>query len=199
MQPNRRQLQKEQTRRRILEASYRVFSSRGFTATTAEIAREAGVAHGSVFAHFPTLNSLLTCLLSEFGDVIGGRLHTLSEQQASVRLFLEAQLDILQEFEGFYIRLITDVSLLPPEAKTILFEIQSTAAYHFCRAVEAEKEAGRIKNIPSCLLFHSWLGLLHYYLQNKELFAPEGSVLRRYRAELIAVYLELIRNQQEKQ
>lgn len=194
MQTNRRQLQKKQTRRSILEAAYRTFSRRGFTATTAEIAKEAGVAHGSVFAHFPTLNSLLICLVSEFGEAIGSRLHLLSKHQESIGAFLDAQLDILREFEGFYIRLVSESSLLPPEANMILAEIQSTTAYHFCQVADAEKEAGHIKNIASYMLFNIWLGLLHYYLQHRELFAPEGSVLERYGAELTTAYLALIQN-----
>lgn len=51
-------------RAQILEAAGRVFARRGFRgATTREIAREAGVAEGTLFRYFPTKRHLLLALL----------------------------------------------------------------------------------------------------------------------------------------
>jgi AcrR family transcriptional regulator len=42
----------------ILDAARQVFLVRGFSATTAEIARKAGIAEGSIFRRYPTKNHL---------------------------------------------------------------------------------------------------------------------------------------------
>lgn len=56
-----------ETRARVVEAAYNLFSTRGYSNTgTADIAREADVSEGSIFYHFGSKRALLTEL---------GRLH----------------------------------------------------------------------------------------------------------------------------
>ena len=51
---------KQETRQRILDASRELFRSQGFeTATTRDIAREAGIATGTLFNYFPTKESIV--------------------------------------------------------------------------------------------------------------------------------------------
>ena len=58
---------KEETRRRLLESARKLFTERGFFETRAsDIAHAAGVAHGTVFAHFGSKAGLLLCMLEEF-------------------------------------------------------------------------------------------------------------------------------------
>src|SRR4051812_5490623 len=46
-------------RARVLTAAEAVFAARGTSASTEEVAREAGVGIGTVFRHFPTKEALL--------------------------------------------------------------------------------------------------------------------------------------------
>lgn len=50
-------------RARVLEAAETVFAAKGFSASTEEIARAAGVGVGTVFRHFPTKKDLLTAIM----------------------------------------------------------------------------------------------------------------------------------------
>lgn len=50
-------------RAKVLEAAERVFTGRGESASTEEIAREAGVGVGTVFRHFPTKEDLLQAVV----------------------------------------------------------------------------------------------------------------------------------------
>ena len=69
------------TRRKILEAALRVFSRKGFNgATTSEIAREAGVAEGTIFRYFETKKDLL---LKAADPVIMGSLRNILESTAT--------------------------------------------------------------------------------------------------------------------
>ncbi|MFJ3456783.1 TetR/AcrR family transcriptional regulator [Scandinavium goeteborgense] len=52
----------EEKRRAILESSARIISEQGLSATTAFIAKEAGISTGSLFTYFPDKNSLLNQL-----------------------------------------------------------------------------------------------------------------------------------------
>jgi len=189
----KRQLQKEQTREKIIAAALRVYSEQGFAAPTTAIANEAQVSHGSVFLHFPTVESLLLCLLDSFSQDLTRELHTLSASGGDIEKLLPMHIDVLIMHEGFYKRLTTEAAYLPEEAKNTFIAIQSTVSIHFLQALEQEISAGRIKPIPFHMLFNTWLGLVHYYLLNCELFAPGESVLTRHKDSLINCFMALIK------
>jgi len=59
----------EQTRGRLIDAAARTFERRGYEgATVAEIAREAGVTTGAIYAHWPTKAELLVDALRAHGE-----------------------------------------------------------------------------------------------------------------------------------
>ena len=189
----KRSLQKAQTRKRIIAAAKKIYSEYGFLAPTADIASEARVSHGSIFVHFPTVEDLLTSLLELFSRDIGAELHSLSDSASDISKLLEKHINVLIKHEHFYKRLIRESAYLPEEAKNTFIAIQSTVSIHFLEALEPEMAAGKIKNIPFHLLFNTWIGLVHYYLLNSELFAPGTSVLKRHKNTLIKCYLALIK------
>ncbi|MCL1810189.1 MAG: TetR/AcrR family transcriptional regulator [Clostridiales bacterium] len=195
MQKNKRQIQKEQTRKKIIEAAYKVYSKNGFKSATSTVADEAGISHGLLFLHFPTLDDLLACLLAEFESTLCAKFQKLATAESSIEELLSAHVGILSEHEDFYARLVAETVLLPKEAKTALANVHACFASHFCMVVNREIENGVLKKLPTAILFNTWLGLLHYYLQNRDVLAPGGSVLSRYKKLLIFTYCELARRQ----
>lgn len=192
MKENKRQLQKEATRKLILQAAYEVYSREGFDATTNRIAKEAQIAHGSIFVHFPTVEDLRASLLEQFGRDINAELHELSDNCGTLEEFLYAHIDILAKHQKFYKRLIAESSRLPETARYVYVSIQSTVSFHMSRVLENYQEGGKIKVLPIHFIFNTWLGLIHYYLSNQELFAPEDNVLNRYKEELVGNFLKLL-------
>lgn len=67
-----RQMQKEDTRRIILNSAYRLFAEKGYAKTTMRsLAKEAGVGLGTISKHFPDKPSLLAAAFQEdLGRVI---------------------------------------------------------------------------------------------------------------------------------
>ena len=189
----KRQLQKEQTREKIINAAIKIYTEHGFSAPTTVIADEAQVSHGSIFVHFPTVEDLLMCLLDSFSQDINMELHSLAESGCDIEKLLAMHIDVLIKHESFYKRLIREAVNLPNEAKNTFIAIQSTVSIHFLQTLEDDISAGKIKNIPFHMLFNTWLGLIHYYLLNGELFAPQGSVLARYKNTLIECFMVLIK------
>ena len=189
----KRQLQKAQTKEKIITAAMKVYSEQGFAAPTTAIADEAQISHGSVFVHFPTVESLLLCLLDSFSQDLTRELHSLSEYGNDIEKLLEMHIEVLIKHEDFYKRLINESVYLPVEAKNTFIAIQSTLSIHFLQVLEPEIKAGNIKNVPFHLLFNTWLGLVHYYLLNGNLFAPRDSVLVRYKSILIKCFVTLIK------
>jgi len=189
----KRDKQKLETRRQILEAAIRVFSRDGILAsTTADVAREAGLSHGSVFVHFGSQEGLVVATVEDFGKTVSLRLHELAEAKAGTREVLEAHLKAIGEREAFYARLVVEVPLLPEKQRASLVLIQSAISFHLSPAIEADTKTGRIKPMPLALLFNTWVGLVHYYLANSKLFAPGASVIERRGKELLDHFMSLI-------
>ena len=71
--PRRRE--PERKRARLLAAARRLFAERGYAATTtAQLARAAGVAEGTVFHHFPSKRALLEAVAGEYGRGLAERM-----------------------------------------------------------------------------------------------------------------------------
>ncbi|MBW1723447.1 MAG: TetR/AcrR family transcriptional regulator [Deltaproteobacteria bacterium] len=188
-----RKTQKQQTRQRLLRVAFRQFSEKGLTATrTLDIARKAGVAHGTIFVHFPSREELLVKVIEKFGEKVTRKMHELAYRGKGVRDVLEAHLEGLAQYEAFYGRLVAERHLLPRQARDTLLGIQSAISFHLFEAAQKEMAAGKIKQVPMHLLFNTWIGLVHQYLQNRDLFAPGGSVIARYGSELLDHFMKLL-------
>jgi AcrR family transcriptional regulator len=189
----RRAVQKDQTRRKILDAAYSLFSQRGFLdVNTIDIAEEAGISHGALFLHFSTRDDLVNAVISKFGDEIAKRTHDLLESRSSLREILEAHLECIRENESFYSRLLRDIHSLPKNAGLQLTCILSAVSHHIFLAAQREIENGNIVPVAPNLLFNTWIGLLHHYLMNRELFVGTGSVVERHGKNLIDHFMKLL-------
>ena len=197
MVQTKRQEQKVQTRRKILDTAFRLYAVRGFSTPTNIITKETGLSHGAIFLHFPTRESLQLQVLENFTREIGDKLHELSKTGGKISDLLYTHIGILEEYESFYKNLISEISNLPDGTKTLLIALHSVMSFHFGDVIEKEKKKGRVKKIPLHMLFNTWLGLLHYYLQNSELFTTGKSVLKNRKDELVKNFVLLISSEGE--
>jgi len=185
--------QREATRQRVLAAATRLVEQRGFTATrTADVARATRLSHGAVFVHFPSRKERDLAVAAAIGRAITDRLHALARDGQSFRDVLRAHVRCIEEHEAIYARLLVEGPLLPKEVGRTWTAIQSAVAHHLGRVAGPAMQAGAIRAMPLHLLFNTWIGLLHHYLVNRALFAPDGSVLATHGETLVAHYLALV-------
>jgi AcrR family transcriptional regulator len=193
MKQTKRQLQKEQTQQRILESAIEVFARQGILVTRmSDIAEEAGVSHGTVFAHFESQEALLSAVIEQFGLRMGQRTHALATASSSLRDVLLAHLKGIQENEAFYTRLVIETRGLLKVARETLISIQSAISFHISQAAERAMDNGTITKMPISLLFNTWVGLVHYYLANGDMFSPDGTVIETCGEVLIDHFMKLI-------
>ena len=188
-----------QTHSRLITCAMQVMAEQGLVlARTADIAARAGLAHGTVFAHFPSRDELLCAVIEELGSRVARRMHDLAERGGGLADILGAHVQGLIENERLYARLIAECGSIPPRARTTLVMIQSAVSFHLEAAVERETREGLLRPMPLHLLFNTWVGLLHHYLIHADLFAPgEPSVLRRYGESLVHHFHALVSSHQE--
>ncbi len=189
----KRSERKAQTRTRLLETAAELFSVHGVLAVkTAAITKTAGVSHGTLFVHFPTREDLVAAVISLRARDVMDRIHRAAEGSEGLRGVLEAHLAGLGEHERFYAHLVAESPSLPPYARHTLLGIQAAISHHLRRAAEPAMAAGELRDVPMHLLFNTWIGLVHHYLVNRDLFVPEGSVLAEHGPTLIDHYLALL-------
>lgn len=194
MKENKRNVQKELTRKKLIEVAIKLFGDNGILNTkTIDISKEAGVSHGTVFSHFKTQEELLDTVIEEVGDRIVSKLQDLIDVKGSLEEILKAHINGLIEFEKFYTRLIIERRLLPESASNIYIIIQSSISFHIGEVLKKEIAKGKIIDTPIHLLFNSWVGLIHYYLTNGDLFTNDESILNNYGQDLINHYIKLIK------
>ncbi|OPX44083.1 HTH-type transcriptional regulator MtrR [Ruminiclostridium hungatei] len=192
MRKTMRQIKKEKTKELILETAYELFSRQGILNTRmSDIAQAAGVSHGTVFLHFETQESLIAGVVEFYCRSIAGRTHELAESCANLQDFLIAHLQGITEYESFYSRLVIENRMLPVSAREVWINMQSAVSQHFSQVMDHDRQSIRT-DVPLSMLFNMWMGLIHYYLENSDLFAPGESVLQRYSKELCNNYYKLI-------
>lgn len=190
---SQRQKKKLETRKLLIDTALDEFAKAGLINTrTSDIAAAANVSHGTVFAHFPTREILLNEVIEEFGIGITSRLHELVNINSGMKEVLRAHLKGIRENEIFYTRLVSEGHLLNESARNSWIMIQSSISFHIIQVAEKEIKAGTIRDMPVNMLFNTWVGLIHYYLVNRDLFAPGESVLERHSNGLVEHYMNLI-------
>lgn len=194
MKKTQRQLQKEQTRNSIIEAAFIEFAKSGIISTkTSDIANAANVSHGTIFSHFPNKEILIDEVISEFKTIIATRLHELSLGSCEMKEILKAHIIGISEYEDFYTRLILESRMLNKSARNTVISLQSTIAVHIIEIAEKDMINGSIKMMSLDLFFNTWLGLVHYYILNSDLFEGKGLFYERYGDMLIEHFLNLVR------
>jgi AcrR family transcriptional regulator len=185
--------QRAQTRQDILAAARRVFEARGFVgASTQDVAREAGVSHGSVFAHFGARDALISAVVDD--AILAAE--TITRQRLkgtrSIGEVLKGHLEGLIQHEEIYARIVVERPFLPEAVQARIVEINAAVASHIFDALTSSGFAKSLKVEPR-FAFNTWLALIHHYLMNRDLFAPSDSVLTVKGGELIQNYLAMIR------
>ena len=194
MQAATRQEQKAATRDRLVNAAMALFARKGIVqTTTADIARSIRMSHGVVFLHFPKRDDLVIAVIDEFGRRLGVEFRQALEQDLGLRAVLRAHLRVLAEFEPFYARLVTEAPLLPPKVRSTLLMLHAAVSQRLFLALERERKAGRARRLERPLLFNTWIGLVHHYLVNRDMFAAGDSVIAEQGDTLVQHFMTLVK------
>jgi AcrR family transcriptional regulator len=188
-----RDRQRLETRQRILLAACAAFGRAGFSLVrTQDIALEAGVAHGSVFAHFKSREALIAAVVEETVVAAANRVRHELRVAHCTRDVLHVHLGALSEHEGLYANIIRERTILPAHVQARITEVNSGVASSLLACLEREGGDAPLKVEPH-FAFNCWLALAHHYLLNRDLFAPGRSVLTERADELVRNYLAMIR------
>ena len=190
---NKRQTQKQFTREKIIAAAKQIFIEKGIINTaTSQIAEMAGIAHGTLFLHFPNKDSLVIELLdvelSKFSDGI----KQLIVKTTDIDKILDQYLNLIQEEEGFFSSLARELPTYKNELRRKILFRESLIREHFHQVIEKgiEQNIYAKIDIPSALTF--LFGTINYYLSMKTSFVQEGSVIEKFHDQIIEIFMKIL-------
>ena len=168
---------------RILEASIKVFSEKGFSAaTTSEIAKNAGVAEGTIFRYFKTKKDILRGILIQTINLVGEKL--VIEQVEKILLdnadkdlhttLKELLYDRLKLVDSIFpmARVIITEALFHEDVREAVFEhIIAKALNVFPLFLQRMAEKGVLRNdLEPEILFRSIIGNMAILIAQKKMF-----------------------------
>lgn len=181
---NKREQQKEFTRKKLFDAAVQTYGYKGFLNTSIDdLTKFAGISHGNFFVHYAKREDLIIKVIEEIGKTIYERFLELADEKMDLENILGIHLDVIQENEAIYYYLVTEGPFLPKQARTAIFILQNGISHWINKAVSPVKF-----DFPFHYFFNLWLGNLHYYLQNRDVFSPEKSVIEKYRVDFIKMF-----------
>lgn len=189
-----RKEQKEKTRSGLVEQAEHLFAKKGIAyTTTADIAKSLKLSHGALFVHFQTRDDLIKAVVDEFGERLSSSLGKRFSEDLSLKELLKAHLNVLAEFEDFYMRLISESQVLPPHIRSIVYSMNASLSYRFYRAAKVEMASGNIKKISQISFFNTWMALVNYHIMNRDLFSEKTPILNEIGDELLRNFYFLIK------
>jgi len=166
-QTNQRKKTVEKRRQDILEASLKIFAQKGYNgSTTAEIARAAGVAEGTIFRHFATKKDLLFAVLEP--KVLNGLIELDKEHREDTpieffRCFLIDRLELLRE-NAPLVRFMFAEAQYHPEVREALFKGILGQGIPIIRPwFEKGVERGDFRDLPFLPTMRSFMGMVMFY------------------------------------
>lgn len=189
-----RQEQKEKTRLGLVNQAESLFAKQGIsTTTTSDIAKAFKVSHGTLFVHFPTRDDLIKAVVDQFGEKLSAAIGSSCSSDLKLKELLKGHLSVLAEFEDFYMRLVSESQALPPHIRSIFYSMNASLSYRIYKAAKADMDKGQIKKMTQVHFFNTWIGLIHYYILNRDLFSEKTPILIEVGEDLLRHFLNLIK------
>lgn len=157
----------EERRQAIREAGLRIFAQKGYNgSTTAEIARAAGVAEGTIFRHFATKKDLLIAVLEP--KVLDGLIQLDTEHSEDTptnffRRFLRNRLELIKENNSL-VRLMFAEAQYHIEVRDALFKGILGQGISIIRPwFEKGVERGDFRDLQFLPTMRSLMGMVMFY------------------------------------
>lgn len=157
----------EERRQDILEAALSIFTKKGYNgSTTAEIARAAGVAEGTIFRHFATKKELLIATLKPKlldGIIYLDKHHKEASPEEFFRCFLKNRLALIKENDALF-RFMFAEAQYHREVKEALFKVIFEQGVKIVKPwYEMGVERGDFRPLPFIPTLRSFMGMVMFY------------------------------------
>lgn len=163
------------TKDRILRAALKLFSQKGYLATTTkDIAREANIAEVTLFRYFPTKEKLFKEVLESqsFIPTLKDLLAKIEKTDYKIALKTVAlyYLTLLKQKRDLICIMHSEIFQYPEEIRTIQSKMLNELSLVFSNYLEDIKKRGVLRNIDTKYASMGYFGMLFNLFIKKELF-----------------------------
>lgn len=184
---------KQETRLKILAAAKAELVENGLlNVSTLEIARRAGVAHGTVFFHFQNKEALLQEVLDRELLQVTNDLYLRLHGPHDLVEMLHIYLDFLEREEGFFVVIAREKPFYPPEFRRIILGREAAVRSYFYEALEQGIAQGIYKQVDPSMALAFLFATLDDYLRLRQAYVSEGSVIRARRQALVETFIKFL-------
>lgn len=176
--PARRAALSAERREQILEAAVRLWTRQGFDATTLEaLAREAGIAKGTIYLYFSTKEELVAAAVERFSlvpDLAGlAAFDELPLAEAIPRLadLLWTRLRGSAPLVGLLLR---ELVLRPAEAKSFIESVVLPVNGAFAAFLSARVAAGEIRAVDTFVAARAFVGMLMIFVWTQHVLGGDA-------------------------
>lgn len=176
---NIREENKQNTRQKILEGAKQEFIINGFLNTkTIDIAKRAGIAHGTLFFHFINKDKLIIEIIDKELYGITGELYDLLNDTNNFEELLSRYLDFLEKEEGFFSTIARELPFYSAELRRQIFFRESATRNYFYGALEEGIKKEFFKNLDITYILDLLFGSINYYLSLNEVFGYKNKIIK---------------------
>lgn len=181
-----REEKKALTKQKILSAATELYSEKGFVEVSIEeISKAAGIGKGTVFLHYGNQDKLMSAVVNQLLTTFDEEMTKKNHEINSIEDYLFLHLTVLSHHEDLYFHFITQRLLLAQTVNAAYIGMQAAFSHHFQKSMKKEL------SLPLDVVFTSWIGMIHYYLENRDLFGGKG-VIAANKDKWIMNYLVLL-------
>lgn len=175
----------ENKEEKILKSAIKLFSQKGFSATTtSEIAKDAGVAEGTVFRYYRTKKHLLIKVMGKLIEVMSEELiensagKILKENQNKddkeiLKMLLMDRLEVFNKYWDIIQVVITEMQfhkdIRESFFKNVVFKVKNVLSEFLERGITK----GRFKNLDSMVVSRTLIGTFMAYIIQKKIMGED--------------------------
>lgn len=194
---------KENKEEKILEAAIKLFSKKGFSATTtSEIAKDAGVAEGTVFRYYKTKKHLLIKVMSKLIEVLSEELianpvgillkeNKDKDEKDILKMLLMDRMDIFNKYWDIILVVITEIQFHEDIRESFIKNVVLKVKVVLGEFIESGISKGHFKNYDSIVVSRALLGTFIAYIIQKKVM---GSNMQIYNEQEVDQIIDLFLN-----
>jgi AcrR family transcriptional regulator len=179
---------KENKEEKILDAAIVLFSKKGFSATTtSEIAKDAGVAEGTVFRYYKTKKHLLIKVMSKLIEVMSEELianpvgKILKENKDKsdkdiLKILLMDRLEMANKYWDIIQVIITEIQFHEDIRESFVENVVSKGKGVLVTFIESGISKGRFKNFDSIVISRALVGTFMAYIIQRKIMGENRKI-----------------------
>lgn len=171
----------------ILEAAIKIFAEKSYNGTTtSEIAKEAGVAEGTIFRYFKTKKDLLKGILDKFTGFIGSNLiekqlskileeNKEKDEKEILKIIIKNRIELIKKYKDIMKIVFTEMQFSPELREGIAKNILPKAKSVIRKFIIMCMEKGSFRNVDIEAAETSILGITITYVALNYLIVDDKS------------------------